>query len=446
MSETKLQVGVSKEVITPERGVPLVGYFNPRPNTGILDDLYVRVILFQKGAVISGLIVCDLCFLSTELIKKMKSKITALGLTFADNCMFCATHTHTGPYIAEFFGNKPDQAYLDSLVKKTAVAVHRAYKNLSDAELSHNSVHHNPLAFNRRYWMKDGSVLTNPGQLNPDIVKPEGPVDDEIGVLTVKQDGMISAVVVTIVNHTDTVSGNFVSADWPGRMERTVQETLGYDVPVFTLIGCAGNINHIDVSNDNPYYGYAEANRIGRGYAEIVKSALGEMQPLPVQKIRVKRSTVTLAYQTVDAGALKNAHDILNRPAEAGSDGNLTSEGLAKGEGAVARFFAEQLIEFKTKCSGKNRVFDLIRIGFDDVLAYTSLPGEMFTEIGLEIKKKSPFARTWPVCLAMGECGYVCLAESYTRGGYEILPVVGGGPHPDTAEQLIRESLKILKI
>ena len=52
----------------------------------------------------------------------------------------------------------------------------------------------------------------------------------------------------------------------------------------------------------------------------------------------------------------------------------------------------------------------------------------MANEVGLAIKKQSPFKATWPVTLAMGACGYVPMAACFARGGYETLPVVGGAP------------------
>ena len=61
--------------------------------------------------------------------------------------------------------------------------------------------------------MKDGTVLTNPGKLNPDIVRPEGVIDPEIPLMAVKQDGMMRLIVANISNHTDTIGGDLVSAD-----------------------------------------------------------------------------------------------------------------------------------------------------------------------------------------------------------------------------------------
>ena len=436
-----IQAGFSREVVTPARGIPLCGYFNPRPNIGALDDLCVRALLFENEGVVSGLVVFDVCFLSIALIKRVKAGIKAAGMGFGDNLLFSATHTHTGPYIDDFFGEKADHAYLDQLRDRAVAAVRRACANLAPSELMVGSVRNNPLAFNRRYWMRNGGVLTNPGKLNPDIVKPEGPVDDEVGVLAVKQDGRVSVIVCNIVNHTDTVSGDFVSADWPGRMERAIQNSLGYDVPVLTLIGCSGNINHLDVSNSDEFYGYTEAVRIGSAYAAIVTGMLKTLKKMPVERLVCRSMEVDIPFRVISDEEVKKAKAVLSRVGDASSEGNMTSEGLATGDGPVARFFAEQLVEFKRKCSGKSRGFSIACIGFDDKLALTSLPGEPFTEIGLTIKKRSPFKRTWPVSLCMGECGYIPLPECFARGGYEILPVVGCGPAEDTAERLIDATL-----
>ena len=240
-----LQVGISRQVITPERGVSLAGYFNPRPNTGVLDDIHVKVVLFKKDSVITGLVSFELVYTILRLVDNIKSKLKAKGYDFADNLIMTATHTHTGPDLRPEKGGLNDKQFA-SLEDKAVCAIEEAYANLQDSTLESAKVNNNPCAFNRRYWMKDGTVQTNPGKLNPNIDRPEGPLDDEISILAIRQDGRLAGIISNICNHNDTVDGNLVSAEWPGRMGKTVQNELGCDVPVLTMIGCSGNINHFD--------------------------------------------------------------------------------------------------------------------------------------------------------------------------------------------------------
>jgi hypothetical protein len=422
-----------------------VGYFNPRPNTGIYDDLLVRVILFEKDGVTTGMMVYDLCFLSAELVAEIKAALKKADIDFADNLMLSATHTHTGPYIAKFFGYEADRDYLDSLIEKSVTAVRNAAKSFAPAELRLGSIKNNPYAYNRRYWMKNGKVLTNPGKLNPNVERPEGTVNPDIGILSVYQDNRISAIIAHLSNHTDTVGGNFVSADWPGRMERKIQMALSYDVPVYTLVDCQGNINHFDIASADGQASYAEAVRIGYGYGEIIAANLGKLAPFKPESLGAALRTVTIPFRDITDAEVKAAEEVLAKPFDPGKGGDMTSEGLATGDGPVARFFAEQMIAYKGNCSGKKRDFEMISLKFGKELAITSLPGEAFMEIGKAIRGGSPYPTTWPVVLAMGECGYIPLEECFDRGGYEVLPVEGGAPRQDTDKLLIKESLENLK-
>ena len=439
-----MKAGSSREIITPHRGVSLAGYFNPRPNGGILDELFVKVLLLEQDGVVAGILSFDLCYLSKELIVRMKDELLRRDVKFGDNLIFSATHTHTGPQTGTFFGTGADEGYLQTLVEKTGLAVSRAYQNLAPAELLSTSVNENPFAFNRRYYMKNGRVLTNPGKCNPDIVKPEGPVDKEISVFAVKQDGRISAMAVNIVNHTDTTGGDLVSADWPGIMERVIQGEVGYELPVLTLIGCSGNINHFDVSSKIPQTSYGEACRIGKGYAGIILKAMHNLAPLGSAFLDVVTGDMEIPFQTISDEQLAKAEETLERIGNAVSDKDMTSEGLATGDGPVAKFFAEQLVAYKKNCSGLSRKFKIIAIRMGEELSFLSLPGEPFTEVGISIREKSPGRSNFIISNAMDRCGYVPLKECFGRGGYEILPVVGGAPREDTAERMIEVGVGLL--
>lgn len=61
----------------------------------------------------------------------------------------------------------------------------------------------------------------------------------------------------------------------------------------------------------------------------------------------------------------------------------------------------------------------VITMGKD--LAWVSLPGEIFVELGLSIKAASPFKQTHAVELANGSIGYIPNRSAYMEGNYEVV-------------------------
>ena len=442
-----MRFGFAKEDITPKRGIGLCGYFEPRPNKGAYDPLTIKAALFECGGEIGGIVSYDLCLFGRSLVEKFMSAVQSAGMDFARNLLYSATHTHTGPYTSPLFGGDGmDQAYIDEVIAKTASAVRKAYESLADAELLTGKTECSTLAFNRRYWMKDGTVLTNPGKLNPDIVKPESIIDPEIPLMAVKQDGMLRLLVANISNHTDTIGGDLVSADWPGRMEREIQNHFGYDIPVITLIACQGNINHFNVENDFDQTNYAEACRIGKGYAAAVISSLYALKPVQVNELRVLSTEFEAPYVQVSDKEYNEAKAIVESIGKisATSADDLTSEGIAKGNAYVKKFFAQRLMECRDNPIKEKRMELMSVLEFGRELAILSIPAEPFVEIGLEIKKASPFKRTMVSALTQGEIGYIGLPECYERGGgYETRPSRSAPAH-DLAPKIIETGINLI--
>lgn len=438
-------VGFGWTAINPEPGVALAGYFNPRPNTGVLDDLHVKVMLIEADGELAGLISYDLVALSQELVTAVRATLRRAGHAFADTIPLTATHTHTGPYVGGVLGDaavRPD--YLARLPEWTLAAVREAVSDLAPAELRAGCVENNPYAFNRRYWMKNGRVMTNPGKLNPEIVKPEGTVYRGIGMLSAWKHGHPAGIVANICNHTDTTGGDKVSADWPGHMEQAVQDYLGEPVPVITLIFPAGNVNHFDVKWDDPQTSVAEAQRIGKGYAEIICGQLDRLAPITAAPLVSVTKRVTVHWRDISKEQLDVARVTARREIEATGE-DLTSEGLAQGDPVIEKFFAEQLLAYAETADDRGRDFDLAKLALADDLGMVFLPGEPFNEVGQALVTASPYKLTLVAEQANGSCGYSALKECFGRGGYETLPVVGGGPREDTADLLLAEGEKLLR-
>ena len=71
-----------------------------------------------------------------------------------------------------------------------------------------------------------------------------------------------------------------------------------------------------------------------------------------------------------------------------------------------------------------------------------SWPGEIFVELGLNVKAGSPFPNTYNVELANGSIGYIPNKSAYPEGNYEVESArVAAG----AGEMLVTSALRLLQ-
>lgn len=287
-----IKFGTGKHCINPKVPVSLAGYFNARMWNCILDDIFVSTVVIAQGDIFSAVISCDLITITNSLAENIYSKLSGFSKLDRHNTIIAATHSHTAP---EIRNDKPgfSAEYLAYLEERIILSVKEALNNLKDGELVSAETEDSRFAFNRRYWMKDGKVVTNPGKLNPKIDHPEGPIDPNIPLLGIKHKGQLKILLANISNHSDTVEGHGVSSDWNCFLRRRIENKMGSNSMFILLISPAGNINHFDVSNDCNQSCYAEAERIGNGYADTIESAIDILTPLTDVKLKTVNQIVT---------------------------------------------------------------------------------------------------------------------------------------------------------
>lgn len=437
--------GYAQEIITPPTGVGLAGYFNKRPNEGMYDDLFVKVVMIESNKTLCGFVSFELCSIPDELYADLKKFITEkYGEELYNNLIIAATHTHTGPEIRfrrEEWDDRTFYAY-DMILEGAKRAITRAVMNLLPAELEIGSVYNNPYAFVRRYFMKNGTIVTNPGWGNPDIEKPESELDRTITFLKVVQGGRLVALICNIANHGDTIGGSIVSADWYGRFAQAIQYELQTSLPVIVLDDASGDVNHFDFRQKINQSSYKEAVRIGRGYAAIVLEALENTEKITSEEIIVKNTTVTIPHRQISDEELAEAKHTLATVPDIKKDGDLESQDLANKVPAALRHFAQRVIDCreKSKPSHDGRI---TTISFGKDLVFAAIPGEPFNGIGRAIREKSPCKYTIVATLAQSTSGYIPMPECFERGGYEVQPGVNTVA-PNAATEVIDSVLNIL--
>lgn len=438
-------IGYAQEIFTPPVGVGLAGYFNARPNEGMYDDLYVKALIIESKGKKIGFLAFDLLSLVQPLFDELEKQITQkFGKDFHDGLILSATHTHTGPGFprtAEALANaNANIKYaFEQVVSAAMRALERAVMNLQPGELEVGSVYNNPYGFVRRYWMKNGTLITNPGWRNPEIDKPECDYDRSIHILKVIQGGRIAALLCNIANHGDTIGGNLVSADWYGRFAQEIQHQLKASIPVLVVDDASGNINHFDFYQQINQTSFAEATRIGRGYATIVLDALNKLEPLAEGDITVHNTSVVIPHRKITPEELAEAKHTLATVPDIKKEGDFESQDLANKVPAALRYFAQRVIDCHEK-STPSHSCRLTAIKIGKQVAFVTLPGEPFNGIASAIREKSPCKYNFVIELAQSVSGYVPMPECFPRGGYEVQAGVDTVA-PNAATEIINTSV-----
>ncbi len=136
-------------------------------------------------------------------------------------------------------------------------------------------------------------------------------------------------------------------------------------------------------------------------------AAWANLKPLKTDTPRVYSARVTLPRRTFSKTEIANAKDIVARMAE-------------KNFGTVPLAEAVCILE-KVARQNEPLTVEVQVIGFSDEVAIVALPGEIFVELGLALKKASPFKHMIIAELANGSIGYVPDLAAYSQGNYEVV-------------------------
>jgi len=442
----EMKCGAAQVKVTPPAGTGIAGYYHFRVADGVLDDLYARALVLDDGRNRAALVTLDFIGTPRELVEGVRAAVEKASGIPAAQVMIAATHAHTGPELggplrqARKPGAVPvdpdgaQAAYFRGLPELIASSVTEAQQQLAPATVSAVRGDCPDLTFVRRFYMRDGSTGWNPGKLNPDIMLPAGMPDTELQAVffgPVPADlrrAACRAAFVSFSMHPDTVGGTKFSADYPGVLARLIAGYHGADCVTLFGNGACGNLNHLDVKWPRAQSGSYEAERIGTVLAAAVfraekQAALSTQGPL-----RVKSVTVPVELPAVSAEEVEFAQDALRQH----TDG--------AGGGFMALVRAHRVLDLAA-AAGKPLLLEVQVITLGREIAWVSFPGEVFTELGVALKKRSPFARTMPVTLANGNWGYIPDRRSYAEGAYEA---VSARVPAGTGERLVDEAVKLL--
>jgi len=400
--DNPLRAGTSRIEITPTLPVALAGYESRKElSRGVHDPLSARAVAFEQGSNHLVLVSIDNLGFYNGTADPLRQAVLDACRLRPSELFLCAIHTHSAPTLTlnPEKGHPNNVQYTKWLQGKLVEVVRNALEGLAPVQVGVGSGS-SPVGANRREVVQDDTGKTK-------IVLGRNPsllTDREVQVLKLTRadrDELLGVVFAYATHSTSLGPGNYlISGDVHGLAEQFLEQYLGARVVAPGFTGASGNID--------PWFRIAPGFNTTNGWIPepvLLGTMLGE-EVAQVQSGIRKGST---------NGPIRTAIQTLELPRKTNREA----------EASVAE--SPALFVMTVGCVGD--------VGF------VGLGGEVFNEIGLAIKRASPFPHTFVFTHCNGAAGYVPTSPSYPEGGYEVQSSPFG---PGADERLADEAKRML--
>jgi neutral ceramidase len=448
-----LHVGVAETTINPLLGMQIDGNIGAyRPAQFIVKDLYARAIVFQQAEKRFLLLCLDLLAITTEWSEAIRD-FAAGELGFdRDAVAVHVVQNHSSPSMGQIMlsdrfpatkkhpwirGSDPDYGPL--AMEKIKPMIREAAGNVQPVRLVFGSALESRVSFNRRIAMRDGTSEMGLGSKPGNPLFREGLSDPEVGVALFTTPSL--KTIAALLHHTShPVHWNphhAIHGDWPGAWAEEVRRELLPSAIPLVLNGCCGNVIHHDSLNphreDTP-------QSMAKLLTEAARTALSNPY--------FSHDDPVLSYKTIRWGipfrqfpkkVFEDAHKLIAENPEP----MWTDE-------AHTRFkwdwqFAASLVDLEhVLATRKEFEYEIQALRLGD-LAILILPGEPFVEAQLDIKQRSPAARTFVAHMSNRYVGYIPTAAAIERGGYETRPSIASKLAPEALQTIANKSVALLQ-
>jgi hypothetical protein len=379
-----LRASAVKVDITPASSKWLAGY-PARQSSGVHDHLFHRIVALDDGQTQFFLVASDLCLFAPGVYDEVTAQLKKEEGIEPIQVWWTVTHTHSAPEVGphglgkvmmpERYTHEPDAEYTAFVEKTMMDGIQQARAKLAPARLAVGTGY-SAANINRRARDVDGRISLG---LNPD-----GPTDRQIGLIRLEHpDGSPIALIANYAMHGTALGphNTLISGDAPGVVAAYVEEKLG--VPMLYINGAAGNLA--------PIYTVQE---------DFTAAHITEFNVLLGNRILAANHSITATVREVH---LRPGEKSVETPRRAGfgwdvSLGNYLQ--AAQGEAGTIRLPVRFLI-------------------LNDDIALWSAPVELFCEISMSVRDRSPFPHTFYFGYANGWLGYLPTRQAFKEGGYE---------------------------
>jgi hypothetical protein len=441
-----MRAGVGRADITPPVGIPAGGWGNQLHEISEGNDLelWATVLVVEGDSAAAGgaraaIADVDLCILDDAQAARARSIVAQAADLPVESVAVGTTHNHSVPVTLELGGawirrNRELVApYVESVFEAIGRAAVEASSSMRPVRVG-AATGRSPLAVNRRMTTPDGRVAVG--------FDPAGVSDPTVTV--VRLDGGDDRPVATIVHYAchPIILGQdnaFVTPEYPGIVKRVVEAAVGghclfvqgacgdigpcelfvSDLATYRRLGAMIGHEAAGTAFRAGWRAYRQRRRVGEPSAWIASFEY-EPDPEPDGTVRVAHETLPLQLRDDlgDPNAWRaDAQRFENEMYAARAAGAPDREVR---ELTVRTKFARMRAERGDALQGLDSYALLVhgvRLG---PVAFVGVPVELFCEIGMSIRDRSPFATTLVSGYWNGYRNYLPTDAERARGGYEI--------------------------
>jgi len=413
-----MEVGYGERDITPPLGIRLGGYANRfgKPSTLVHDQLFIKSIYIGGHK--------DLLLLSADLLgiyKKFADDIkSAIRKEVGKiSVFFATTHTHSAPEtIIPMWVNTFPYSYeektllsgwMESLKEKAVEAAVEAYYNASRASVKYCSTTVPNLTYNRSY--------------------KNGLVDPQLSIIYFNCKNNNKILITNYACHPVCNTDLGISADYPGELSARL---LKYGFKNFFTLGASGNIDPIRKGREF-------ASKMGKVLSNNIIECLKGSIELSCESLNIETRKLSLKLRKPPINkANKKIFSILR----------VVNPRFLRlllrfwGSGATKLLYMDELETIK---DDRDFIETIIQVfTMDNELAFITIPGEPFVEIGAKIKEIASSLGYKTVIIATCSddyIGYIPTKEAFKLETYET-KLARWSRVTDEAENIIYREIK----
>jgi hypothetical protein len=313
--------GAARFDITPELGVPLMGYgARVGGAAAVADRIHARALSLESKHHSILVVSAELCLITSAQANEVRGRIAAQTGVPPDAVVVACTHTHSGPDtgVAERNAGRPDPPHVAALFDGMVAAAVAAWRKRQPAALACARAEAH-IGRNRRI--------------------AEGRIDPSLDLLRVTaSDGRLLAVAFRHSCH-GTVRGHDsleISGDWPGETSRRIEAETGA-VALF-LLGSHADVDPrtrglMDLAIPGQSIGLgAEAVRVlGGEVADAALASLSRAEPEPESpRLGARCARVKLPLHLGELAPDALERELARRKAELAAELGLTPAELPR--------------------------------------------------------------------------------------------------------------------